>query len=115
MKMIALLFALQSVTLAAQTSTSRIAWDMGEAPALAQSFAYTFKLDAAAPITLTATCAAKTPGSSCTAPIANLTSGSHTIVVTATSPLASASSDPLTGTAPGKPLNVTITITVTVP
>jgi len=101
--------------LEAQVPAVRVQWDHTEAPALASTFAFTYKLDAAAPIPLTATCVANGTGSRCSAPIAPLAAGQHTIFVTATSALGSATSAPLTGASPSTPVNVTIAIVISIP
>lgn len=117
---IAALFVLSALlhtpAAAAQTTTARGIWNMPNSVTDSQSFTYTLKDGAAAAVPLSGvTCATVAGATQCQAPITPPAPGTHSYVLTASSPLGSASSTPLTGTAPGAPSSVTITITVTVP
>jgi hypothetical protein len=100
----------------AQTTTARLVWNMPNTVADSQSFTYALKDGTAAAVTLASvTCATVATVTQCQAPIAPPASGPHSFVLTASSPVGSASSSPLVGTTPGAPFTLTINITVTVP
>lgn len=107
-----------AATVHTQTQTTKAQWAMGETAAVAGTFTYTLKDGATVlPFTGAVAClAAPTGGGSvCTAPLAPLASGTHTLVLTASNSFGSADSLPLSGTTPGKPSGFSITITITVP
>ncbi len=112
-----LLCVVAAAPLGAQQTTLKAQWDTADAPAAANGFTYALK-DGTTPIGLGAvSCVAAQSGggSVCTAPLtAPLAPGTHSLVLTASSPLGSASSPPLAGATPNTPKNLTITITVTV-
>ena len=105
---------------AAQTNALSLAWDQplnaGQTLTDVQAFTYTLKINSAAPMAITATCAAATPFPSCfSPPIPGLKSG-DVLILTGSNGLGSASSDPVTvGAGASKPINVTIIVKVTVP
>lgn len=116
--LVALVLAMAPTHARAQTQSLRLQWFQplatGQAFTDAQGWTYTVKIDAAAPVLLTATCVDGQP-IICTAPIAPLVSGTHTLTLTAANAFGSATSAPLTGAPPGTPATVKITITVTIP
>lgn len=99
-----------------QTPVWRLQWDQ-PAPTLAeaQGYLYSVRVDTQAPTSLTATCAGTAPAKLCSAPLPPLTSGPHTLVLTATNAFGSASSAPLAGAPPLPAINVTVIVQVTVP
>lgn len=96
----------------AQTTFVRLAWTMpGMVLADVQAVQYTLKIDAATPIPLTASCTAAVPPAvnpTCLAPLPTMT-GSHTLVLIASNPFGSQSSDPLQVGPPNKPALITVT------
>ncbi len=115
-KAIALAFAVLALVcanVAAQTVTYTLGWSTTDAPTIAQSFTYTVK-DGATPVPMTGvTCAAAVVGSTCAGTLGVAPApGTHSYTVTATSPLGSSVSDPLSGALPNKPTTLTITITI---
>lgn len=101
-----------SATLVAQAA--QVQWNQTEAPAVSSTFVYTLKVDALAPVTLTATCVAFNSSSACSAPITNPATGNHTYTLTATNAFGSAS----TTIGPGAPPNTSgfkITIIISIP
>lgn len=100
----------------AQTPTFRIQWDQAEVASITQSYQYTLKVDSGTATLITPTCVVLTgvPGqnSRCTAPLPVLTSGQHVLVLTAFNGFGSASSDPLAGGPPSRPVNVTVIVIV---
>lgn len=119
MKLIlALLFSLVATVASAQQATAQ--WDhqlaTGQVLADFQSpnTVVTFKVDAAAPVTLTQTCAALTAGSiRCTAPV-TVSNGPHTLTLTATNSFGSAATS-ITGAPPSLPTGFKIVIIITTP
>lgn len=116
---LALLFALLSLPVSAQTTNLKLAWDQplatGHTFADVQgSYAYTLKVDASAPTLMAVTCVNGTPVK-CTAPLPSMPSGPHTLVLTVTNGFGSASSSPLSGAPPSAGVNVSVTVVVTVP
>ncbi len=105
---------LSTSIVSAQTVTFKISWDQSEALTIVQGFQYTLRVDSAPPSILTPTCATKGAGTTCSAPLPTLTSGPHTLVVTAFNGFGSTASDPLSGQPPSKPV-VSVTVTVSVP
>lgn len=102
----------------AQTVTRLAEWEQpGATVAEAQGYAYTLKIDSAAPVVLTHTCAAVSSVTRCTAPLASalLTPGTHTLVLTASNAFGSASSPPLTGAPPAGPVTFKLTFTISIP
>lgn len=76
---IALAFA---STVHAQT-TATATWTQAETPAIASAYQESLQIDAAAPVTLTATCVAAGAGSTCSAPFAlTAPTVSHTYLLT---------------------------------
>jgi hypothetical protein len=123
MKKLAGLLALLllAAPLGAQTVTKSLEWDEPEAIAVVSTFITTVKIDAASAVQVTPTYSTATAPGMLThgkTPI-TLTAGTHTIVLTVTNPSGvSASAAPLNynpGVAPGTPVSVVITVTITVP
>jgi hypothetical protein len=101
----------------AQTPTRALAWDQaGLSVAEANAATYTLTVDGGAPTKLTQACTAGGPALKCQAPLVlpALAAGTHTLVLTVSNGFSSASSAPLSGSAPGAPSNLTITITINV-
>ncbi len=99
----------------AQTTTWRLAWDMPEAVGLSQGFVYSLSVDGAAAAPLGATCVVRAAGgSTCSAALPPMTTGTHTLRVTASNAFGSATSAPYTGASPSAPLNLTVTLTVVI-
>lgn len=121
-KMLAALIVIAglSAPLAAQ-APPRLQWDQPTSlVADVRTWVYTLSLDGvalAAPLvqTCTAMPAPATIGAQCRAPIAVLTPGTHTLIVTATNTFSFATSDPLVGAQPEKPTNIRISFTITIP
>lgn len=106
------------VPVAAQTTTSKLAWDQpllaGQTLADVQAAVWTLKIDTAAPTIVVATCVAGTP-IVCTTPLGPFaTGGQHTLTITGTNAYASVSAS-LTGGPLAVPANMKVVITVTVP
>ncbi len=91
-------------------------WDEADTLVNINSYVYSLKIDSATATQLVATCAVVSTNVHCTSPII-LSSGSHTIVLTATNGAGSASAtlNYVPGTLPTTPVNLGITITITVP
>lgn len=102
---------------AAQSTSATLAWDMPQnTVADSQAFTYSMKDGANASVAVAAPACAQVSGvTHCSSTIQPLAPGQHSITLTASSPLGTATSVPTTGSTPGKPTNVTITINVTVP
>ena len=99
----------------AQTVSPRLQWDQPNATvAEAQAYAYTLKVDSAAAVNLTQTCALVGTVTRCTAPITPLTSGTHTLTLTVFNGFGSVSAG-LTGSSPTTPVSISITITISIP
>lgn len=102
--------------MAAQSAAFKLGWDQPDViPTNIPSLSYTLKIDNATPIIVSPTCVAKAAGSICTIPLPQMTNGPHTLTLTVFNGFGSATSDPLTGTSPAKPVSVTVTVTVTIP
>jgi hypothetical protein len=102
----------------AQTVTSKLQWTQplttGQTFADVQAFVYTLQIDALAPAVVTATCVAGPP-IICTTPLGPfVTSGTHTLTLTASNGFGSVSAT-LTGAPPQAPATAKVVITVTVP
>lgn len=97
-----------------QTVNATLVWDMpGNTVADAQGFTYALKDGTNPAIAVTpVACTTVSSVTHCSAPLQPLAPGAHSLVLTATSTMGAASSDPVTGTTPGKPTTVTITITI---
>lgn len=114
------LMALAPAIASAQTPP-RLQWDQPTSLVTdVRTWVYTLSLDGVALATpLVQTCTAlpapATTGAKCTAPIAALTAGPHTLILTATNSFSFAVSDPLIGAQPEKPANMRITFTITIP
>lgn len=113
--LVLLLVTVVPTLLSAQTATFKLAWTQAEAPVIAAAFQYTLKVDTAAPVLMTAACVASGTGSTCSASLPALVSGSHTLILTAVNGFGSTASDPLTGGPPSKPTLLTVTVTITIP
>ncbi len=111
---IALALLASASTAYAQTVVFKVSWDQSEPLTVVQGFQYTLKVDSAAPTVVVPTCATKGAGTTCSAPLPTLTSGPHTLTVTAFNGFGSTASDPLSGQPPSKPA-VSVTVTVSVP
>jgi hypothetical protein len=110
-------FVVLSASLSAQTFNPKAQWTMAEAPAVAQAFVYTLKVGATpVPIGPVSCAAVGTPAvTTCSAALsAPLASGSYTLTA-ANAFGSSLPSDPFVGSAPGKPLTITIVVTITIP
>lgn len=98
--------------------TFKVQWDQPETLAITQGYQFTLRLDANPETPLTPTCVVLTgvPGANtrCTAPLAaaTMTPGAHTVTVTTYNGFGSASSDPLAGSPPNKPVSVTVIVIV---
>lgn len=106
---------------AAQSATLSLLWDQplinGQTLADAQAFTYTATINGGAKIPITATCAASASAPACfSGPIPGLKSG-DVLILTVSNAFGMASSDPTTapGSSPGKPINVTVVVKITVP
>ena len=116
------LFTLLLVLIAAPSVAQTLAWDQplnGLTVAEASALTYTLKVDSAAPVAVTASCTAAPVGAACTAPLpatilTTLSTGRHTITLTAANAFGSATSAPITGAVPGTPGVLKVTITVTI-
>lgn len=101
-----------TISLSAQTSTRTLAWDHpGETLAAVQADSYTLKVGAGAAVVVIPTCALAATTVTCTTPL--VASGSP-IVVTRINAFGSASGT-LTGATPNGPVNIKVTVVVTVP
>ena len=113
-----LALAVSTVARAQVVPTLTLQWDQPEVLATVQGYSYTYTVDGGQPVLLAPACVVLTgvPGAHtrCTGPIAELPAGAHTLVLTAWGGSGSAASDPLATTPPGKPLSVSITITITI-
>lgn len=101
----------------AQTTHATLVWNMASAVPDAQGFTYTLKDGTTAiPLLGAVTCTTVATQTQCQAPVTPLVAGpGHSLVLTASNALGSASSTPVTGTVPGAPTGITITVTVTIP
>ena len=104
-----------SAQVLAQTPSFKLAWDQPETLAITQTFQYTLKVDNGVATALVPTCVAKGVSSACTAPLAAMSSGSHTLLLTVFNGFGSTAGDLLTGGPPSKPLSITVTVTVVIP
>lgn len=106
---------LVAVSSQAQTATYKLGWDFTNALlADVQQYATTVKFGTAAPIATTPTCTQNGTTVSCiTVPLPGPFVAP--VVVTVSNAFGSTSSAPLNGSAPGSPINVKVTVTVTVP
>lgn len=100
----------------AQTAVAKLQWTQNNLTSTAtladiQGYTYTLKVDGGPAQLLTATCVAPL---TCTAPLPTMASGTHTLALTATNAFGSGSTT-LNGTPPANPINVTVTVSVTVP
>lgn len=105
----------------AQTVTKNLEWDEPEAVSVVSTFITTVKVDAAVPVQVSPSYSASTMAGMLThgkTPV-TLTSGVHVIILTVTNTSGvSTSAAPLNynpGVAPGTPVSVVITVTITVP
>lgn len=115
-----ILSLLVAIPAMAQTVTFHLAWNQTDAtPAqITSGYQYTLKIDTGTPTTVTPACVAAIPpaiGSQCTSILPTLSSGPHTLTLTAYNGFGSTPSDPLSGTAPSKPIGVSVTVTITIP
>lgn len=113
---LAALLACSTPAAAQATVTATANWSQTEAPAVAQAFTETMKIDTQAPISLTAACVAATApatGSACSAtfPVASPTTNHSYVLVVCNSGFCSSAS---TGGAPPGLGGVKITFTVTI-
>lgn len=119
MRSIRTIFLLGLLTLSgsiASAQTKTLHWDQPSTTvAEAQALAYTVKIDTAAPVTVAQSCALVNGLTHCTTPLPALTSGTHTLIVTATNAFGSTPSSPLSGSPPSAPINITVVVTVQVP
>lgn len=109
------------VPASAQTVTFHLAWSQTDAtPAqiTAGTYQYTLKIDSGTTATILPNCtAAVAPatGSNCIFPLTALTSGTHTLLLTAFNGFGSTVADPLNGSAPSKPVGVTLSVVISFP
>lgn len=115
MKKILVLFVFLLLATSVYAQISTVSWTQTEAPAIANGFTYTLKVDALAAVNITPTCVAQGTGSSCsgTFTLANPTA-THGYVFTATNAYGSA----VATLSPGAPPNtsgfkIVITVTIT--
>ena len=116
--LIALALLLGTTSAYAQTVSQSLAWDhLADTLANVQTYTFDLKIDAATAVPAIATCVAAGANVHCTTPLA-LTSGTHTLILTAVNATAVTPSDPFTytpGANPTKPVNLTIIVKITVP
>ena len=115
----ALLVLSFATVVSAQTPTFRLGWEQPGVFTDIQGYKYTLKIDTGTPVAVTPICVARSgapsPLADCTSPMPALTSGPHTLTLTAWNGFGSASSDPLAGAPPARPVAISITVTVTIP
>lgn len=107
-----------AASLDAQTVTSKLQWNQPltgtQTFADVQAFVYTLQVDTQTPAVVVATCVAGPP-IVCTTPLgAFITTGAHTLTLTASNGFGSISAS-LTGAPPQAPATAKVVITVTVP
>lgn len=106
-----------SVPASAQTVTRSLAWTQsGDTLTSVNGYTFSQKIDAAQATQITPTCQTAGVNVTCASPIV-LTSGTHTIILTATNAAGSASAtlNYVPPPAPTTPVSVQITIQITVP
>lgn len=114
--LILVLLALPSVV-QAQTTTKVLSWShVPDTLTVVNGYTFTLKIDAGTVSQISPTCATAGANVTCSTPIV-LTSGTHTLVVTATNGNGSASGsfNYVPGASPTQPTNIVITVTITVP
>lgn len=115
------LLLLYAAPVSAQTVTRQAEWDhQADTLITVSTYAYTLKVDAAVPVSLTASCAQAGANVHCIAPLpaavnTQLTPGAHTLVLSAINAFGSISSAPLTGSPPTGPISFKLTFTISIP
>lgn len=108
---------LAPAVVAAQTVNRNLEWDhLADTLARVNGYVFTLKIDAAAATAITPQCQTAGADVHCKTPI-TLTPGNHTIVVSATNANTTSSGtlNYVPPPAPSTPVNITITISITVP
>ena len=113
--MIATTILLSATVAQGQTTTHKLAWDQSEAPTVLANVAWTLKVDTGTPSVVTPTCVAKGSGSTCSVPIPSFTTtGPHTVTITGDNGFGPVSGS-LTGSPMSPPVNITVSVTITIP
>jgi hypothetical protein len=113
---VALFLFAAAVPTSAQTNWL-LKWTQPNAtPAEAGLYVYTIRVDAAAPITVPVTCSVVSAATQCQTPLPTITTpGQHTVSITAANAFGASAPATLTGAPPATPINITVTVTVTIP
>jgi hypothetical protein len=111
-----LLLLLTSGGRAQAATTLKLAWNQPGVASVAeaQALSYQLQIDAAPALPVVQTCTLANFVVSCTAPLATLPAGAHTLTLTGSNGFGTASAS-ITGTAPNPATNVKIVLTITVP